>query len=213
MVEIMKKIFEKDGYAIDYDLLPWNRSIKEVEEGKYDAIIGASTECPTCVAPKEAIASMCSRFYVKKGKTWRYNGPDSLKKVIVGVIADYSYTKAFDAYIEKNKTDSKKVSVMFGDGALEHNIQRLLSGHGVDTIVENPLVINWVLTRDLKMKENVIEEAGELENSRILLFAKFSGKKATSRIYADIYDKGIAELRKTGELKKILAKYNMKDWK
>ncbi|HQM45889.1 MAG TPA: transporter substrate-binding domain-containing protein [Smithellaceae bacterium] len=212
MVEIVKKIFEKNGYKIDYQVMPWNRSIADVEEGKFDAIFGATTECPDCITPKEAIGLMINHFYVKKGSTWRYTGPDSLKTVSVGVIADYSYTDVFDAYVKKNKGDYKKIDMMHGDESLQKNVKKLLAGR-IGAIVENPLVFNWVITKQMGLKASEFDEAGELENSKLKLYMKFSPKKDTSKAYADIFDKGIAELRKSGELQKILAKYGMTDWK
>jgi polar amino acid transport system substrate-binding protein len=212
MVDIVRHIFEKQGYTIDYQLMPWNRSIEEVEKGAYDAIIGASSEGPTCITPKEAIGVMENHLFVKKGTAWRYTGPDSLKTAIIGVIADYTYAEGFDAYVAKNKNNTKKIDVMFGDSPLEKNIQKLQAGR-ITAIVENPLVFQWVAVRNMGLKMTDFEDVGTLENSKLNLYIKFTSKKDISRTYADIFDRGIAELRRSGELKKILDKYGMRDWK
>jgi polar amino acid transport system substrate-binding protein len=211
MVEIIKIIYQKAGYEIDYQVMPWARSVMAVEQGTFDAIIGASTECPECITPKESIGEMINHFYVKKGGNWRYTGPDSLKTVSVGVIADYSYTDDFDAYMEKNKNDSKKIDVMHADDALQKNIKKLLAGR-IGAIIENTLVFPWTV-KAMGLKESDFEDAGELENSKLELFIKFSPHKDASQTYADIFDKGMKELRSSGELKEILAKYGMTDWK
>ena len=211
MVEIIKTIYKRAGYEIDYQIMPWTRSIMAVEKGTYDAIIGATTECPDCITPRESIGEMTSHFYVKTGNSWRYTGPDSLKTVSVGVIADYAYTEAFDAYVEANQGDAKKVDVMHGDEPLQKNIKKLLAGR-LDAIVENPLVFQWTLG-GMGLKESDFGDAGAVENSKLELFMKFSPQKDTSQTYADIFDKGMAELRASGELKEILARYGMKDWK
>lgn len=211
MVEIVKRIYQKAGYEIDYQIMPWTRSIMAVEKGTYDAIIGATTECPDCITPRESIGEMISHFYVKKGSSWRYTGPDSLKTVSVGVIADYAYADAFDAYVEANKDNVKAVDVMHGDEPLQKNIKKLLAGR-LDTVIENTLVFNWTV-KNMGLSESDFEDAGELENSKLELYIKFCPGKDTSPVYADIFDKGMAELRASGELTEILAKYGMKDWK
>lgn len=44
-------------------------------------------------------------------------------------------------------------------------------------------------------------------------YVYFSPKVKRSKLYADIYDKGIQELMESGKLKIILAKYGISDWK
>jgi polar amino acid transport system substrate-binding protein len=44
------------------------------------------------------------------------------------------------------------------------------------------------------------------------LFIAFSPKEPKAKIYANILAKETKEMRKSGELKKILATYNLTDW-
>ncbi|MCP4129540.1 MAG: amino acid ABC transporter substrate-binding protein [bacterium] len=214
MVEVVNQIFKKEGFLIDYKLMPWNRSLKEVERGKYDAVLGASVECAKCVTPKEPIQTFQNRFFVKKGSKWRFKNIKSLENKSVGVIADYSYSSSFDKYLEKNKKDSKRIAIMFGDLSLQKNIKKLLSGR-VDIILENPVVLRWEM-KTIGVMDDEIIDAGMLSDSKDNLYMKFSpasNKKATSEKYSALFDKGIKAMRKSGELGKILKKYNMKDWK
>jgi ABC-type amino acid transport substrate-binding protein len=45
------------------------------------------------------------------------------------------------------------------------------------------------------------------------LFVAFSPGKDSSKKYSEQFSAGIADLRKSGKLKQILDRYNVKDWK
>ncbi len=99
-VEILKSVFEKQGYKIDYQVTPWTRSLQELESGKTNAVIGAAKEdAPNAVFPSEEIGRNQNSFYVKKGNSWTYSGPESLKSVKLACIAEYTYAPDIDKYI------------------------------------------------------------------------------------------------------------------
>jgi polar amino acid transport system substrate-binding protein len=67
-IEIEKTVFERAGYQIDFDIVPYIRSIKMTELGQYDAVgycNDASSEVNIC--SKETVGPMLQTFYVKKG--------------------------------------------------------------------------------------------------------------------------------------------------
>lgn len=208
-IEILKAVFEKQGYKIDYQVTPWTRSLQDLEAGKTTAVIGAAkVDCPEAVFPEEEMAKVVNSFYVKKGNTWKYSGVDSLKSVKLASISEYTYAPDVDAYIEAGKEPS--VQIATGEDALVKNIKKLQAGR-IDTLIESPQVFAWKL-KELKLPASDFEDAGNTGYTQ-LLYVAFSKVDPNAKKYADVYSKGIQELRKSGELAKILEKYNVKDWK
>lgn len=210
-IEIAKAVLEKNGISLDYQTMPWNRATQEAAEGNIDAIIGASHgDCETCVFPKEPIGKMDNHFFVKKGNQWRYNGIPSLSTVKVAAVDGYDYDGGeLNTYLGSKK-GSDDVQLMTGDGALEKNIKKLQAGR-VDVVIEEKSVFYWTL-KSLGIAADEFEEAGSTGKADPIFIA-FSPKKPKSSEYAKQIEEGIAALRASGELAKILSKYGVSDWK
>ncbi|MCP3921150.1 MAG: amino acid ABC transporter substrate-binding protein [Desulfobacterales bacterium] len=209
MMDIAVAAFKEKGYKIDYKTLPWNRAIKEARAGKFDGIIGAFKEdAPDFNFPKNELGVSKTVFWVKKNEKWKYKNMSSLKSVSIGVIKDYSYGDKFDAYIKKNMKNMKKVQVSFGNEALKNNIRKVLNGRTI-AFVEDLMVASAELT-DMKLAGK-FKTAGMLSVDKV--YIAFSPKSANAKKYADILSDAVKKYRMNGKLKKIMAKYGLKDWK
>lgn len=209
MIELAKLIFEAKGHEIDYQLMPWTRSLAAVEKGTYDAVVGTDPdESPNFVFPTESLGVNKNGFFVKKGSSWTYGGIDSIKQIRLGIIDGYGYYSELDSYIEEDKKGAKLFSAT-GDDALPKLIKMLKAGR-LDVVIEN---IN-VMTHELNAEKlsGEIVQAGD-PNQAAPLYMAFSPAKESSKEYAKVLDDGIVELRNSGKLQEILTKYGLKDWK
>ena len=217
VVEMLKAIFEPQGYKIDYQTMPWTRALVEVEAGRVDAVIGASPEeAPTCVYPKEEMGLMKVGFYTLKSNPWGYGGLDSLKKVKLAAVEGYSYSAtegALSKYLSETKPPA--VQLMTGDDALLRNIRKLFAKH-VDTVIESDVVFMWTVRnakdKNLGIDPDGIKCAGYYEDIS-KLFVAFTPKRGDAKKLAEMFDAGIMELRKSGKAKEILGHYEISDWK
>jgi polar amino acid transport system substrate-binding protein len=208
MIEIAELIFADKGHVIDYQLMPWTRSLDGVRKGTYDAVVGTdSEESPDFVFPKESFGTYQSAYFVAKSSSWKYAGIESLSKVRLGIIDGYGYYEALDNYIEKNKK-TRSLFAATGDDALPKLLKMLKAGR-IDAIVEDVNVMRQVLQEQQLVGD--IVDAGLSEESSSLAIA-FSPAKASSGQYARIFDEGIVKLRKSGKLQEILARYGLNDW-
>lgn len=211
MIEVASRIFEKAGHKLNYQVMPWNRSIKAAENGEVDGIVGAAVgDAPNFIFPKESLGRVENAIYVKKDNPWRYTGIESLKEVKVGVIADYSYGDILDGYIKANIRNKNLIEVATGDDAFSQNIKKLSLGRVSAIFCAPPVLISTI--QELKQNLEDFVQAGVSSDIDDLYIA-FSPKKPSSNQYAEILSKGIVEMRKSGELQKILDKYSLKDWK
>jgi polar amino acid transport system substrate-binding protein len=145
-------------------------------------------------------------FFVKKGNPWRYKDIDSLTKIKLGVISGYAYEEAVDKYLE-NSTDKNAVQAIKNANALELNIKKLAAGR-IDATIEDASV--FAMKAAALGMSGQFEEAGTVGSPDNITIA-FTPKKESSKKYAEILSKGLKEMRASGELKKLLDKYGLKD--
>jgi polar amino acid transport system substrate-binding protein len=208
-IEIAKEIFEKAGHSIDYRILTWTRAIEETRANNYTAILGANqTEVPDFLYPKEAIGLYQTAFASLKEKPFDYGGPNSLQGKIIGVIQSYSYDDDIDEYIKESKNDPTRVDMTAGDEALVKNLNKLMAGR-IDVVVDGAYVLLYKAD-EMQISDKVHFSSSDKYDQ---IYIAFSPKNPKSQEYADILDKGIAEMRASGRLKEILARYGLKDWK
>lgn len=209
MIELAETIMKYHGYHVDYQLLPWKRSLIEVESGNYDCLVGTYKEKHRNLRyPDEPWGIDQVDFYVSKDNRWRFKGLASLEFVRVGLIAGYSYQADLNQLAESSP-DSDQFQFTSGDKALELNIKKLLRGR-IDTTPESVYVMQAKLM-EMQLSDRIVP-AGTLTKGRPIYIACSPDKTITQR-YIQWLDAGTKRLRASGELAKILSRYGLKDWK
>lgn len=211
VVEIAKEVFSKAGHTVEYKLLPWKRTLQQVIDGTYVGAIGTgATDAKErgLIIPSVEQGYSGNVFVTKKENPWKYEGVESLASVKIGIISGYSYGEKIDKYIESAKDKPDMVQIVSGDDALTINLKKLDAGK-IDVVIDDKAVL-MLKIRELGMQDK-IKIAGEDEAAPI--YIGFSPKNPKSKEYAELLAKGTEELRKSGKLKEILAKYGLEDWK
>jgi polar amino acid transport system substrate-binding protein len=209
MVEIAREVFQKHHHTINYDVMNWPRAVADVKSGKYDALVGCSkTDVKGFVIPKIPTGIMESYYWTLKADPWFYKGMDSLKSKKIGVINDYTYGEAVDSLIQKKNPAFVEVS---GQDPLIRLIH-MTEFKRIDGFVENPLVLYYNL-ENIKKDKTIFKISSPDMASDPDLFIAFSPLNPKSKEYARILDEGMVEMRRSGKLKLILAKYGVLDWK
>lgn len=210
MIEVMKAIYEPLGHKIDYRLMSWDDSLKNVQKGKFNAVVGAAREdAEGFIFPEETFGGSKNTFFVLKTSNWVYSDPASIKQVRLGAIEDYSYSETIDEYIKANRKNGKVVFTR-GEEALQLLINRLQTGK-VDAIVEDASVMFFALLK-MKIPLGEIKAVGSPNDTQDIYVA-FSPTRPESKEYAQAFDEGIKKLRASGKLQQILTRYNLTDWK
>ena len=206
-VEIAQQIFEEAGHTFKYLNIPWIRAIDETRKGNYSAIIGAyKEEAPDFVFPEEEFGVSRYAFYAKWGSLWKYAGIESLQSKKIGLIKGYSYGEELNAYFEKN---AQRVQYVSGSDPLYQNIKKLLAGR-FDTLIAGENVMTYKI-KQMGVGGEVIS-VGVTDISANLYIA-FSPINKESAKYAEIFSKGIRNLKKSGKLDQILGRYELQYWK
>lgn len=209
MVEIATAAFKAGGHTVDYATMPWERTLISVREGRFDCAIGAYKEdAPDFVFPEEPLGMDQSFFWVKSGDAWRYNGLGSLKDRNIGLVGGYAYDEDFQKFVD-NPANGVKTQTLNADNALEQNIKKLLAGR-IDLVLESDSVMKAKLA-DMGLADQV-QHAGPLTEP-VAMYIACSPAKASSQDYVRLLTEGVRRLRASGELKAILDKYGLKDWR
>jgi len=208
MIAIARRSLGRAGHTVRYVIVPWARAIAETRAGRYDGIVGTGREeTPDFVFPEQALGVAAHTFYVRRGSSWRYTGPDSLAQIALGVIRNYSYGGLYETYIRLHPDNPKRVQTAFGAMALVSNIRKLRSGR-IDALIEDRTVFRHTL--HVKMIPDAFSEAGVAYMERV--YIAFSPRNANAKAYADLLTQALAEMRSSGELAEILAVYGVDDW-
>lgn len=211
MLEIAKKAFAKHNINVEYTVLPWTEAISQTRTGKYGAIVGAAySDAPDFIFPDVPQGFVQNVFYVKKGDVWRFKDVDSLKEILLAVIADYAYNTLLNGYIEEQKNNKFRIKIATGDDPLGDNISKLIEGR-VGAVVDAQAVMDYYVSKNNLVGQ--LEEAGRLTPSQqdniYIAFAPHNPKSAS---YAKILSDEMKAMRASGELAKILSAYSLKDW-
>lgn len=206
-IEIARTILGPHDITLDYRTMPWGDALKAVAAGEIDAIVGANREeAEGLVLPEERIGLPRVGLFVRRDNTWRYDNIASLRTVRLGAIVDYKYWPTFDDYIAKH--GAPNVILFSGENPLEDALAQLKEGK-VDVVAETAPVFAWTAksagfaSSDFRL---VYLHEGDP------VFFAFTPHGEAGRRYARLFDEGLRELRRTGRLADILARYGQKDW-
>lgn len=211
MVEVAQKVFAKAGHTIKYSNLDWDVAIEKSRKGEYNGIIGAYIEdAPDFVFPANSLGNAGNVFFVKEDEKWKYTGIASLSKIKVGKIKGYSYGDALDKEFDVQEK-AGNLFVATGDDALGVLVDKLMSGE-IQAIIEDPAVLSDYLVENVMLDIlGQLKEAGN-EGKPSPVYIAFSPKNPKSKEYAKILSDGIQAMIGSGEMAKILLKYEIKKW-
>jgi polar amino acid transport system substrate-binding protein len=210
MIEVTRHIFQKKGIQTEYQIMPWARAIIEAEKGNINAVVGAfRNEAPGFIYPKEELGLISNAFFSTHDTNWLYQDIDSLSSIRLGIIKGYDYGKSLSQYIEIN-TNSNRLVILTGNNNVLSRAVNMLLAHRIDVLVESDVVF-WYRVNQLGLSKQV-KHVGQASEP-IKAYIAFSPVNKNSIDYAQILSDGILEMRKNGDLERILLKYGLHDWK
>ncbi|MCK5718716.1 MAG: transporter substrate-binding domain-containing protein [Thiomargarita sp.] len=207
--EIVKIIFSE--HKLLFRKMPYVRSllILMLKTGKIDIIFVTAKidftdkEKENIIFPQETIGTSLMSFFVKRNNEWRFEGLDSLEGIRLGLINGLEYT-ALEDFPNKSK-----FSYLSGNAVITRSLRKLLAGRISAYYEDYNVVQYYAMKMDITDK---IKAAGNA-NDPLPLYIAISKKTPFAQKLANEFDNKMEQLRKSGQLEKILQKYNLKDWK
>lgn len=208
VVDILRTIFEPQGFQILYSNEPWSRCIFDTRNGYHTGIIGAELQdAPDLIFPREPIGVNMPAFYTSPGSSWVFSGVQELTRIRLGLIQDYFYHPDLEEFTRLHR-GSDHLVLARGNDALDHLVTLLRENH-IDALVENRMVVSFC--RDRKAAFRDLREAGALVPGGAL-FVAFSPRIPRARELVAMLDDGIRNLRESDKLIDVLRPYGLHDW-
>lgn len=225
VIDIFRAIFEKRGHAVRFEIQPWTRTLKTFnEKGPFDGLIAATRLHPInrdiAVFPETEICRYTHKFYglkdSKLAKTWKYKRIKSLKDVSLAGVKGWTYSSIEVTRYVNDPPPGALVSAMYGEDVVRRNINMLLRKR-TDLYVENEFMARYFLHKEKKAGNTEVDKIISIDSVPIdegaadsypVFYKDRNGEK-----YADIFVKGMKELRVSGEMDRIMEKYGLKDWR
>jgi polar amino acid transport system substrate-binding protein len=209
VIEILQHAFGSGANDINYHFLPWKRSVLEVTQGRLDAIAMISQEeAPELLYPSIEQGRSQGCFYAQHNSPWRYTGAASLAQVRLTLISGYLFGEPLNSYLQQPHED-QQVEYVSGNKALLRIFQMIALGRTQAT-AEDSMVATYLLqTSELKQR---IGNVG-CYPSHLDFYVGFAPHSPDSSARAKKLAETMIALRSTGELKKILARYGLSDWR
>ncbi len=206
--DIVKHIFESKGHKVSFRTIPWSRIKKSMN--LYTGVLAMiKTKSFDFVYPEEEASVAKACFYVKKGSKWHFEGINSLKNIRIGLVQDYEYDALGPEFKAFRSANKHMIQYLTGKNANILNFKKLIYDR-FETTLNDRNITSYILKK-LDIKDQ-IAEAGCLD-SEVILYVVFPTSHLKSHVYAKMFDKGIRDLRNSGKLDLILAKYGVNDWK
>jgi polar amino acid transport system substrate-binding protein len=211
MIEMAQRIAERNGHTIQYRHMPWEDALDGTRRGSFDCVVGAyKSDVEGFALPPRGWGYGDNTFFGFADNPWRYKGIASLEGVRVGVLEGYSYGEELDAYIAQHKDDPSRVIVVPVVGRAIVKLIANLVSRRIDVFIEDSNVTAYGLTR-ARVEEGRIVALGQASEAEEVYIACTPADPRGQR-YVQMFDAGLTQLRASGELEQILAKYGLKDW-
>ena len=197
-IEIVRRALAKENYDLKVLWMPWKRCVLSVNLGEVDAYGMAhySDERNEKVYfSKECVATVAPAFYSLRHREIPYDGISSLLDLRVGAERGAYVNEAFH---QAQWKDIEKISSM------SQGIKMLRLGR-LDLLVSYKGVLYYEFYRlypDEKA-DQVFRQVGPLQSDGGL-YVGFSRKVENSEKVRDAFDRGLRELKKSGEYQEIL---------
>ena len=137
IVDMLRSIYEKHGYQVTTQEMPYMRAIAQVEKDNCD-LEPATTLAISKVGLFPRMPSYVSQyvFFARKGSSFNYTGTASLKGLLLGNVLGYNYSsmdKDFQNYISAGGAG---ISTLTGPASVDRTFMQIAAGR-VDLFAED----------------------------------------------------------------------------
>ncbi|MBU6955037.1 transporter substrate-binding domain-containing protein [Hahella sp. HN01] len=199
-IALLKAAMEKEGYTVDFKILPWKRALNDVINGNIDILPGAwfTEERAKVLNYSNYYAQNSIKFIKRKGDPFEFNGLDSLSGKKVGIVSGYGYGDEFTHATNFSRPEA---------GTIEANVKKRLSDR-VDLTLEDEIVAKSVM-KDAGIDLGSVEFTSNALSVNDLHVATGKANSQGQKII-EAYNRGLAAIKADGTYDKILADYGVK---
>jgi len=202
VAELMKEAFKRMGYRLEFEYMPWARTIEEAKACKYDVLFPEymNEERKKDFYYTDKYPGGPVGFYKKKDKKISWTGKvEELKGLKIGTVRGYVNPPDFEsseAFIKESATDD------------ETNIKKLEKDR-LDLIIVDKFVATYIINTKYPAFNTVLEFM-EPALKTYDLYTIFPKKCENSKSLVRDYNRILKEMNEDGTIDKVLRKYDFK---
>ncbi|WP_430460263.1 substrate-binding periplasmic protein [Thalassolituus sp. LLYu03] len=206
-VDITRAALATQGIRVRYVNMAYDRALQQVRHGTVDAVVPVMVdEAPDFVYPQQPVSATEYCFYSAPQSVWQYDGEASLAGVRLLATSGYRYGEPVDTYIELNKNGA--VTLMQGGNIPDRMIRMVQSGR-FDALLDDSRLFDYAIARN--RYPVTLRNAGCLPEV-YYGFAAFSPALSRTPHSVEAFNRGLKQIRASGELARILKRYAISDW-
>ncbi len=207
-IDLLRWVAKQTGDSVDYRLLDWELALQRTESGSGgDCVVGATEgDAPRHARTSQPWGRSLNTFYGHVDRMPTIADIDALRALRVGVVADYSYGDDIDALLAED--GAQVLRVQSSRRAVPLLVMRLATKQ-VDVIIED-INVATVALHEIKMDQSIKPIQVNFMEADDLFVACTPNERGRALIAK--FDAGMARARAEGELQRILASYELKDW-
>lgn len=197
--EIATAAYATQGYELEMTFVPWARAVAGVKNASFDLILATwlTEERTKFLMFSDPYLNNSLKFIKKKGSDFEYSDLNSLTGKSVGVVRGYGYS---DDFLSADNFKRPEANRFIG------NIRKLVAGR-IDLTLEDEIVAKAIIAKEQPELLDEIEFSKTAYSTNALYVT--SGLANTKhKELIEAFNKGLAEIKKSGEYDKILNSIN-----
>lgn len=196
--DLVRTALARGGYPSHYEEVPWERAMRGLQRGEYDALVSAWFSEARAVYGHYSKPYLINRIRLlqRKGGAVQFRQLSDLYPYLIAVGRGYAYSPEFD-------NDPQLHKFVVGDFT---NAARMLSRGRVDLALDDELVVRYHFARELSDIRDQLEFLPQpLSESNSHLLVRRS--RADHQRIVDAFDRAIEAMRADGSYAEIFRRH------
>lgn len=207
--EIVSQAYASQGIKVKYEFLPWARTFRDTEMGKYVASVAWSYKeewAENFIYSNSLIESRKVLFF-NHNKPFTWQSYNDLKNKKIAVINSYTYGDKFDQFANKNENNVSKL-------VREEQALKMLALGRIDAFASD-IIVGYAYTAKLfrpELKNLITHHPKPLDVTTLhVIFSKKIPREKTD-YYLNKLNKGLKLLEENGQLEALKLKAMMAEY-
>ncbi len=198
-VDVIAEFCRQNAIEPKFEVFPWKRSLKNMEDGSADAIFTlfkTEEREKFMYFPTVPINTVKTVIWMKKGKGIKISSLDDLKDKSIGVLTEYKYGKAFDSIEGLNKIFCRT----------KEELIKMLDRERFDLAIDSEACFRF-MCRKIGLEEDKFEIAHVITENPVYIGFSQKTMGQEGKVLAEKFSAFMKQLESDGTLHKIRDNY------
>lgn len=203
LVEYVREVYQRAGYEMSHKVFTFSRAIKNVEAGRYDAILSPTkSEAPSLRYPPSEVGAQRYCFFTRSDSDWVYSEPADLSGKQLVFPRD-TLVKEIRKYVDIEESRELPYSGTYAKRAVKS-----LLGSKVDVLYLNYYTLRKYLKSTQQLDQ--VRIAGCVaKESLYLAFSPKEENQARMQKLIHVFEQGVRDIGISEFMKPLFKKYDM----